>query len=210
MKIKLYNEPIPHIIIDNIFDDEQYQRVWKELQYLAPNMVGPDGTHAAKDPKELENGNTEFTFRKRGVGIFLEAFFKNPYQHSEIAKTYSSIFNDPKVFEEIYEQSPFFLMFKNVNNTSLLVQKYNNSDEYASHKDEGVFTMVTLLYKEPKAYSGGDFCFTEFGKTYTVPLSNNQSVIFCSAIEHKVTQVISESNEIEDSRFTIAAFMGMK
>jgi len=164
MKIKLYNEPIPHIIIDNIFDDEQYQRVWKELQYLAPNMVGPDGTHAAKDPKELENGNTEFTFRKRGVGIFLEAFFKNPYQHSEIAKTYSSIFNDPKVFEEIYEQSPFFLMFKNVNNTSLLVQKYNNSDEYASHKDEGVLPWLLFFIKNLKRIVGEIFVLQNLGK----------------------------------------------
>jgi len=209
MKVNLYNDPFPHIIIDDTFTEQQYKAVWNELQFLSPKMKGPEHTHAAKDRKESPDGSTEFSFKKRGLGVFLDAFFVN-LADSDISRAYDEAFSDPKLFDEISKQCPFFLLLKNINHGSTLVQRYNDGDEYASHKDSCIFTMITLLYKEPKVFSGGDFCFTEFDQTYTVPLLNNKSVIFPSAISHKVTKVISESDKIEDCRFTISTFMGIK
>jgi hypothetical protein len=209
MKIELYNDPVPHIIIDETFNEQQYKKVWDEIQYLSPKMRGPEQTHAARDIKNLPDGSTEFAgFKKRGTGVFLDSFFVNQ-SDSDIRRVYDEVFSDVNLFNEVYKQNPAFLILKNVNHGSTLVQKYKDGDEYDSHKDSCVFSMVTLLYKEPKVYSGGDFCFTEFDQTYVVPLSNNQTIIFPSAASHKVSKVISESDKSEDCRYTVSTFMGI-
>jgi hypothetical protein len=195
MNFKFYKNPVPHIVIDQFFTPEEYQKVWNEIMFLSPKMRTPDETGTAKSPRG---------FLKKGVGVFLEGFYNNP-RDSDIFIYCKKIFDQVNV-EKISSSNLFFKPFQFVNVTdSALVQMYKNGDFYQPHKDNSLYTAVTLVHKEPKQYNGGDFYFSE--SNHVVELYSNQTIIFPSFAEHGVSEVKLLSNEIEDARFTISQLL---
>jgi len=194
MKINLIQEPFGHLIVENFFSDEEYHDVWQEMQYISKRMRPPNETHAA-----MSDG----LYRKRGVGVFLHDFL--------IDQADSSIFRATRKIFMAYHDAvagDFYLsgMYRYwCNFDTILTQMYVNGDYYKPHWDSPVLTHITLMHKTPKQYTGGDFVFPQFN--YIVPLENNQSILFPAFIMHEVTQVKTNSEEIEDGRFTISNFL---
>jgi Rps23 Pro-64 3,4-dihydroxylase Tpa1-like proline 4-hydroxylase len=195
MDLKLHKKPFPHIVIDNFFTHEEYSEVWKEIMFLSSKMRPPDETGGAKD---------RGIPMKKGMGVFIESFFQD-YHDSNIFKYSKKLFQKEYV-EAICSSDFFYLPYKGINvSTATLVQVYRNGDYYLPHKDNSLYTAVTLIHKEPREYSGGEFYFAE--SNHVVELHNNQTIIFPSIVDHGVSEVKLLSNEIQDARFTISQLL---
>lgn len=194
MKLNLIQEPFPHIIIENFYDEKEYPLIWNELIFLAPKMKLPHETAAAKD----ERGPI-----KQGKGIQLDNFFSNQ-EYSDILMYTRKVIGDG-VKKESKKLGLYFELYHCVNKGTLIAQLYRNGDYYLPHKDMFVFSVVILLYKTPKKYEGGELIFPEYD--YNPKLANNNAIIFPSIISHEVTEVISNSKLLEDSRFSITQFL---
>ena len=195
MNIHIMREPFGHIIIENTFSEEIYVNIWDELQFLYPRMKGGADTGASHNLFGSPN--------KNGFGIFLNDIFRLPH--------YSTIFNStrelvsPSMINTAMQVDTYFKLFKRVVRDSVLVQCYRNGDFYLPHIDDSLFTVVTLLHNTPKKYSGGELCFPEYN--YEVSLKNNNSIIFPSVMIHEVKEVVIESKEPKDFRYTISMFL---
>jgi predicted 2-oxoglutarate/Fe(II)-dependent dioxygenase YbiX len=58
---------------------------------------------------------------------------------------------------------------------------------YHGHRDSAVMSAVSLFYREPKPYKGGELVFTEH--RYTPDIVNNSIMIFPSFELHAVNPV---------------------
>lgn len=197
MKIFTYEEPFPHIRIENIFEPEEYKAVWNELIFLVPKMKLPTETNAATKERGLP--------KKRGYGIMIDSMFTDQ-ENSDIL-----LYAKKTVCEEVRNASGrmslYFRLFKHVSHGSTLVQIYRNGDYYESHEDSSAFTAVTLIHKTPKKYDGGDLWFPEY--KFIPKLENNCTVIFPSVIIHEVTELKNKSSKIEDARYTISQLLSV-
>jgi hypothetical protein len=195
MDLHLHKNPFPYIVIDNFFTREEYSEVWEEILFLASKMRPPDETGVAKD---------RGIPMKRGMGVFIESFFQD-YYDSNIFKYSKKLFRK-ECIEQISSSDFFYCPYKAINiSNATLVQVYRNGDYYLPHKDNSLYTAVTLIHKEPKEYNGGDFYFPE--SNHVVELQNNQTIIFPSIVDHGVSEVKLLSNEIQDARFTISQLL---
>lgn len=196
--IEYIEEPVPHIIIRNVFSDEDVKNVWKELDFLthSDKLLSPAESRSAK-----ENG----MILKKNHAIFLEDVYKNP-KFSDIFRATRNVFTK-EFFDEICSKNSVFEWMKQVNNESFLVSYYDDNDSYLPHKDNSVYTILVNFYKEPKAFTGGDL--TLGNVNYKIPLENNRMIIFPSWAKHGVTPV--KFNETQPplsglGRYTVSTF----
>ena len=195
MNLKLYKKPFPYVVIDNFFTPEEYHKVWQEVMFLCPKMRPPDETGGAK---------VRGVPSKKGVGVFVESFFRD-FEDSNIF-IFSKKINHPEYVDKIASSDFFYTPYRSINSsTATLVQMYRNGDYYLPHRDNSLYTAVTLIHKEPKQYNGGDLYFAE--SNHVVELHNNQTIIFPSMVEHGVSEVKLLSDQFEDARFTISQLM---
>ena len=192
MHIIAKREPFPHIIINDLFTEEEYALIWKELSFITPKMLSPDKTSAASD----FDGNLS----KQGKGIFLRDFYLDK-SVSDIQKITRKMFCK-EIRDACNSLDLYFKQYKKLIHDDVLVQSYYNGDYYNEHDDYAVFTIVTLLHKKPKAYDGGELIFPEYN--YNPNLQNNTSIIFPSIILHEVTEVKMQTYNREDGRYTIS------
>lgn len=194
MNIKLIKEPFGHVIIENTFDENDMNALWDEILFLQFRMTNE--TSQAKS-----NFGSEV---KRGSGIFLDNFFLHP-NHSVIFSLTRNLVTN-KITEDASNLDYYFKLMHRIDNDSILLQCYKNGDYYLPHIDESIFTSVTLMHKEPKKFTGGDFYFPQYN--YKPQLKNNYTIIFPSTISHEVEEVKLNSTDPSDFRYTITMFLG--
>lgn len=205
MNIELKFSPFPHIIINDYYDEKQYENIWNEIKLLCPKMIPPEGTRVARDHRGLP--------KKKGVGIFLEDVYKNSMSFSDIAVS-SRLILSPEFRQNIatHSNGPEGLYFKlydlvHPNTSSTIVQLYMNGDYYKPHLDHSLFTSVIVVHSKEKQYEGGEFHFPEYN--YTINIENNQALIFPSRIIHEVKEIKMKSEDPLDGRFSISLLMPM-
>jgi Rps23 Pro-64 3,4-dihydroxylase Tpa1-like proline 4-hydroxylase len=195
MIIHVMKQPFGHIIVENTFDDDAYNAIWQELMFLQPRMKSGYETGASRNLFGAAN--------KNGFGIFLNDIFTSGH--------YSDIFLSTRqlmghsVVSAASQVDTYFQLFKRIIKDSVLVQCYRNGDYYLPHKDDSIFTIVTLMHNTPKKYSGGELYFPEYN--YEVSLKNNHSIIFASSMLHEVKEVTTLSKDPKDFRYTISMFL---
>lgn len=197
MKIQIFKEPFEFIVIDDFYTDEELAGIWQELDFLTPKLKDPSQTGSATD----SDGN----LLKRNKGIFLDSSY-NDRTISNILSVNRKIFSKEivKVFDENY--GPLFKLYKNSNFDSTLVNYYEKSDYYEPHEDLSIFTALTMLYKEPKNFTGGDLIFP--GYDVTIECRSNRLVIFPSMTAHAVNSVnLTKSLDGNFGRYSIAQFI---
>lgn len=199
LKINLIKEPFPHIILENVFNERELTEIWNELIFLAPKMRPPEAdlTGTAKNNRNIP--------LKRGHGLMIDNFFSNP-QDSDIMLHFKKIMSTD-IGTNAKQLGMYFDLFRKIRHGTTLVQMYRNGDYYLPHDDYAIFSAVTLFYKSPKAFVGGDLNFPEHN--YIPSLKNNTTIIFPSMINHEVTELSSSSNKIEDARFTVTLLLAV-
>ena len=175
MQATLCREPFEYIIIDNTYTEEELRHIFLELDFwaISGNLMGPEHTGTAR----WENGQP----KKQNKGVFLD--------HVYDERNYSNVlkFNRKIYGIQLDKPSTILNQLKESNHDTTLVSYYENEAHYSSHKDYSVLTAVTYLYKQPKAFEGGDLVLTEYG--YAFEPWFNRTYIMPGVVEHEVTEV---------------------
>ena len=175
MQATLCREPFEYIIIDNTYTEEELRLIFLELDFWAVsgNLMGPEHTRTAT----RENGEP----KKQNKGVFLDSVYAE--------RNYSNVlkFNRKIYGIQLDKPSTILNQLKECNYDNTLVSYYENEAHYKSHKDYSVLTAMTYLYKQPKAFEGGDLVLTEYG--YAFEPWFNRTYIMPGVVEHEVTEV---------------------
>lgn len=196
MKLNYVKTPYPHVLIDNYFADGEVAQVWSELQILSRHLKPSSETMSATFP--------DGTIKKKNSGVFLTDVYKN-LMVSPIFSFNRKIFNKA-VVEEITGFDRVFGYFPVTNSDNTLVQFYQNGDYYKPHHDTCLYTLVVAFYKTPRAYGGG---ILKFGD-YEIDLKHNQAVFFPSYVQHEVTEIISNQEDVVNNRISISTLIGIR
>ena len=195
MQATLCREPFEFILIDNTYTEEELRLIFLELDFwaLSGNLMGPEHTKTAR----FDDG----TIKKKNKGVFLDSVYTD--------RSYSNLlkFNRKLFGITLDKPSTVFNALRGSNADSTLVSYYENGGEYKSHKDDSQLTAVTYLYRQPKAFDGGDLVLTEYG--YAFEPWFNRTYIFPSVVEHEVTPVIMKPEDCGKGlgRYSISAFI---
>ena len=176
MKVTSYTDQFPFLYIEDLYTEEELRLIFAELDYYQSNQtILKSNTRAATH----EDGRIK---AKKG-GQFIDSIFQN--------REYSNILNiNRKLFEEglicMRPDNYFFRHFSPTSDWSLF-SYYENEDKYEPHVDNTVATICIWLWKEPKRFEGGDFCFPEFDMR--IKVQNNHAIVFPGAILHSVDEI---------------------
>jgi len=199
MDIEYIEEPVPHIIVRNWFDETELAAVWKEMDFLTNSnkMLVPSATGGARD----------FIGRvvKNNHGVFLDQVF--PYKNMSDILTHTRKLWNKDFIKQAEQQHWIFKYIKNSNFDATLLSYYDDDHYYLPHFDASVLTVLINFYKEPIAFTGGDLLLGE--EQHVIPLENNRLIIFPSCILHSVTPVNFKQKQKPFSglgRYTITQF----
>jgi hypothetical protein len=204
--IELKQEPFPHAIIRNFYTEKELSLIWKELDfYTHPSkLVDAMALGGAKDAL------TQLPLPKH-YGVELDSIHANKREMSDILTLNRKIF-ESSILNSISTLSPLIWDLKQVNFDCTKLKYYENGEYYKSHTDLARFTFLTYLYKEPKAFIGGDLHFEQFN--YTIPIENNCVVFFTGCIQHASTEIkmIDHVNEKCSGygKYTITQFLDVR
>ena len=103
-------------------------------------------------------------------------------------------------------------MLKITNWETVLLSYYDEGDLYYPHHDVAMFTTLIWLWREPKAFTGGDLILNQYD--HMIKAENNSGVIFLSPEIHSVTPVMKTNrwlNKMDNyGRYCISHFCGIK
>ena len=174
MKVTNYNDPFPHIIVDDLYNENELSMIWEELNFICrPNKMDlPSKSESAFDGDEI---------LKKNKLIWVDQIYTN--------RKYSNILDlNRKTFTTISHDHWLFKNF-NASQDTTLISYYENENYYKKHVDSAILTCLTWFYKEPKRFEGGDVIFSIENKEKIVKIKNNKCVIFPSMIHHAVINV---------------------
>jgi Rps23 Pro-64 3,4-dihydroxylase Tpa1-like proline 4-hydroxylase len=196
MKFTIVKEPIPFLLIEDLFNEDELQKIYRELEFLHPKLLDPDNTGSAK--------NIDGSNRKKNKGVFLEQVYVDR-QFSDILCINRKLFGQD-IFAKLNECSVAYGIFNHLNIDTTLISYYEDTDHYKSHCDAfTIISMCTWFFQEPKNFLGGDFKFSDYN--ITIPVKNNQSVIFFSHFKHEVSEIkMIDKFKTCSGRFSMSMF----
>lgn len=195
MKVKTIEGPTPHILLEDVFTDEQLKSIWTELEFLHPSLV--DGSNTA--PAKSDDG----VILKQNTGMFLYETYQDSVVSPICENTAMVAWRSS--LRDFWSSSWTKTMYDKTNWDAIMVSYYGDTDYYHPHHDESVFTMLLWLWKEPKKFSGGNLYFPDVN--HAVECRNNCGIIFMSTETHGVQPV--ELNEEGYGRYCISMFSGI-
>jgi hypothetical protein len=199
MKIEVFEEPFPYIIIDKFYSDEELELIWEELNLILNdyNLLSPDRTGTAKNNRNPLKNN---------LGFFLDTFYSNR-ESSNILRLNRKIFH---ITQKVFDQSNnWFLKNFRSNLDGTLISYYENGGYYKKHHDNSFATCLTWLYKEPKSFEGGNLLFDDYN--IEIKVKNNLLIFFPSIIQHSVSKILMDEKYAGKymGRICISQFMGL-
>lgn len=204
MNILKFKTPFPHLILEDVYTEEEQELMWNEIVFLEKKFLPPSETGAAiesiitiDDPST--SSKVKIQYGKRGYGIFLDDLFTRK-NVSDIIKITQKLYNS-KILTACKETDLILAQLYQLNYDTTVVNKYVDGDFYSPHTDLCIISIISVLHKTPKKYSGGELEFPEYN--HTIDLNNNQALIFPSLIRHGVKEVNMESKNDLDGRFSI-------
>ena len=183
MKVTWVPTPHPHLLLEDIFAEEELPQVMTELHNLDSLLLPPHlSGSASRDGRPLKFNDALLLANLKETSP-LEGLLSN------------------HLFEELFLQIPchwFMHSLRLCNLHSFMVSRYADGQYYNCHFDRCMFTTLVWMYDEPKQFTGGELIFTEY-KEVLEP-KNNTGVIFFGAQLHEVPPVSG------DGRYTITRF----
>lgn len=187
LTIELRQEPFPHAIIRNFYDQEELSLIWRELDFLtSPHKLEHPSLHGSSGIDQL----TGLPLAE-SLGLELDQAYSGNRNISDILRLNRKIFQ-PEIIQTFESLSPLLGHLKIINEYFTKIKYYENGNYYRKHEDTSRFTVLTYFYKEPKAFTGGDLYFNDYD--YTIPLENNMLVFFVGCISHSSLDVKMNDN----------------
>jgi hypothetical protein len=196
------SEPFPHLIVENMYNDEELELIWKELKFLTKSnkLLDPKNYGAASNQNgHLTNSKAlilDFVYKKRELSNILTV------NRKLFGGGYLNIFSQiaPHCINASYTNSDF-----------TKVRYYQNGDEYKSHWDiEFDYIVFNYFHKEPKIFRGGELFFSEYD--YEFNCKNNSMILIPAYVWHGVRKIIleEESSFTGNGRYCITQFIKIK
>jgi Rps23 Pro-64 3,4-dihydroxylase Tpa1-like proline 4-hydroxylase len=201
MEIVYYKTPFEHVIIKNVFSEIELKEINTELDKVC-NIKGFLNSLASKAGTAKKDGNIQ----ARKVSFFLDqVFYKNLFK-SKIYIYATKPFKPPLSIK-ISKNNTFGVCLKAINNISLLVSMYKDSDYYLPHSDKSLLTGTCFISKNVNNIAGGELHFPEY-KDFKILPEFNTFVLFPSYIIHGVlpVDVIDKTTDQETVRISLNMF----
>ena len=200
MKVTFVEDPTPHLLLEDVYSEDQLSTLWKEIEILTPSLDPPSETGSAWHEDD------EKTLKKQNKGLFLYNVYNRRDVSPIISITEQILFND--MAEHVDENHWITKVYKACNWNTLLLSYYQNNNYYEPHTDLSTLTCLIWLWKEPKKFSGGNLTLTNYD--HTIECKNNTGIIFFGGEEHAVNNVTLDEEYIDQNlgRYTISTFMG--
>ena len=200
MKVTFFENPTPHLLLENVFTDQELDLVWKEIDFLHSNFVSGETTSPAFDTNTGE-------VLKKNMGLFLYDIYADPSYSNIINYTNGKLYGN-KYLAEQWKIPWMKESFLSVNWDAALISYYENSDYYKPHCDGANFTSLIWIWKEPKSFEGGDFFLDNH--SHEMKVKNNCGIVFLSAEKHSVSSVKMTKKTFENyGRYCISSFCGI-
>lgn len=191
-------DKLPVLYFDNFYNDEDYKQLWHELTFLNYNnkMLGPNSNEGAYD----DAGQP----LKRNNGLLLDQVYSGYRQASNILTISRNIFSK-NFINKCKNTHYFFEYLSSSTRDNIKINYYEDGDEYQYHSDLGVITCVSLLFQEPRKFTGGNLII----KDKEIECRNNRLILFPSILHHKVEKIKLSNNYRERNlgRFSITHFI---
>ena len=198
-EVKAYTEPFPHMIINNLYNEEELKLIWEELNFFTK----PGKLLEAKDYGGVVS-------RTNARAVVLDEVFDTHRQMSNILTVCRKLFTS-SILKEFGEIHDCCSIAQYCNWDIIKLRYYHNGDYYEPHTDKTMqFLGFSYFYKEPKKFEGGKLLFPKYD--YEVPCDNNSIIIMPGWVEHAVSKVSIEDSEYFDGwgRYAITHFFGSK
>jgi len=200
MKLFHNEDPFPHIYIENTYDEDELEAVWRELLFLCESYK--------LDPPTETGGaiNSQGRMLKKNNCVWLTDVYKN-LKYSDIHLVNRKIFDN---VDEIFgKHSSWFFKHLYANFEATLISYYEDSDYYEPHEDRALITGLTWFFREPKMFSGGNLHFPTFD--YTIEVKNNTSIFFPSCLTHAVDEIKMNKKDMfnQNGRFCMSQFLSV-
>lgn len=214
MKFEFIYEPVPLIIIRDIFTKKENKEILEE---------------AIKNKKHFEHGvigsGKKPDFRSNKV-VYYDTLYKEDRSKSKLLTKLDEVFQDKK-FKEALASAPYPMHFFNQSNYhETQVSRYGDGgQEYKYHidafgNDSRTVTFVYYFNEEPKKYKGGEIQFTKSPiydgqpmdkntEPITLIPENNMAVVFGSRIAHTVLPTTSPK-AFNKGRFSMNCWIGKR
>ena len=195
MKFTINRDPIPYLIIEDIFSENELKLIMQELEFIQPKLLDPSKTGSAT--------NLDGSYKKNNTGVLLDELY-NFREFSDIL-----LLNRKLFCEDVYEAAkmchPSMQLFRTTAHDKTLISYYESGDRYDAHHDRAAATLIAWFFKEPKNFSGGDFILDEYN--IKIEPKNNMAILFLSCYMHSVTEIVMKDKSIPGSgRFSMSMF----
>ena len=188
MNINYFDCGFPYIIIDNFYNKNELDLIWKELDFLldGDKFDGALSTNTATNNGKLASNKK---------GLFLDLVYPNR-KISNILTCNRKLFNNIRSICDSHES--WWFRYLNGNYDETILSYYEDENYYDAHTDRAIMTSLTWLYKEPKKFQGGDLYFKSGIDNFSdylkkVEVKNNRLIMFPSMIPHQVDSVKMDS-----------------
>ena len=200
MKLISQQDPFPHLIVDDIYSEDELKLIWQELDFLchSEKWNPPEKTGTATDCQKKPMKNNFGLFLDGEDGIYKDR------KISSILSVNRKVL-DKEILGEYVKLSFGYQTSLQSNRDTTLVSYYEDSHYYKRHNDNAILTALTWFYKEPKMFFGGDLIFSDYNK-FTIPLKNNRAVLFPSFLFHEVEEICMPEHKPGYGRYCMAQF----
>lgn len=194
MKTTYYEvKKLPVLIIDDYYSADACDKIWQELCFLnnsSDKFKTPESTGSAY---EMVQG--EKVLLKNNLALGLDTVYLDRRVSSILTENRKTFSLEMMDFCEKYHY--FFKYLRFANKDSTLVNYYENSHYYKSHRDDATVTTLSFFYQNPKSFSGGNLIIEG---ELEIECAYNRFIIFPSILLHEV-QKISIDEELVGKNF---------
>tara|TARA_B100000424_G_C22903102_1_gene480322 strand:- start:41 stop:661 length:621 start_codon:yes stop_codon:yes gene_type:complete len=200
LDIKTYENPFPHFIINDFYDDVELKLIWEELDFYT------------KDGKLFEakdfGGVVDKTNSK---AIWLDKVYRDKYRNLSNILTVNRKIFDHRILDAFSDIHDCCSIARYCNFDQTKVRYYHDNQYYEPHIDKTVqFLAFSYFYREPKKFKGGELIFPKYN--YSFSCENNSIIMFPGWVEHGVSKVTIENSDYFEGcgRYAITSFFGNK
>ena len=206
MDVREFKEPRTHVVIKDFLTQSEQDLLWSEIK---ENKLKFKTGKYKKDGKEGIHEDMK-------KNIVFEVNMKYPeVDDSSIRSMFHYRILQNKTMIEIFNtaKSPIYQLLRFCKYDTTKVSAYGNGDFYDWHvdtTDTGLLTVLYMLCKEPRKFTGGDLMLKWGENEKTIPFENNTLLIFPRNTLHTVTNIKMDSKNFWDKRFTIQCFANLE
>ncbi len=206
MDIREFVEPRTHVVIKDFLTEGEQELLWSEIK---ENKLKFKAGKYKKDGVDSIHDSV-----KKNIGFEVNLKYHEVDDSYIRSMFHFKIFQNKIMIETLNRaKSPIYQLLRFTKNDRIKVSAYGNGDFYDWHRDgteEGLLTVLYMLCKEPRKFTGGDLMLKWADTERTIPFENNKLLIFPRNTPHTVTNIKMDSKNFWDKRFTIQCFANLE